>query len=64
VAAFESPLDQPVEQRITTADSTESLIRFCKQIGFPGPIAGKIKRRIFQNYPAPSAGTGFFTVDY
>jgi hypothetical protein len=39
----------PDEQRITTVDSTESLIRFCKEIGPAIAIAGKINRRHSSN---------------
>ncbi|WP_271565331.1 hypothetical protein [Bradyrhizobium sp. CCBAU 11386] len=43
------PLMHSDEQRITTADSTESLIRFCKEIGPAIAIAGKINRRHSSN---------------
>jgi hypothetical protein len=63
VAASKPPLKHRVEQRITASDSTESLIRFCKEIDRDTGNSGKINLRISQNYPATSANSGFFTDD-
>jgi len=52
------------EQRIMTADSTESLIRFCKEIGPAIAIAGKINRRHSSNWPVTSGCSRYFTGDY
>jgi hypothetical protein len=41
------------------ADSTKSLIPFCKQIDRGTAISGKINCRDLANYPAASAGSGF-----
>src|SRR5947199_2909045 len=51
------------EQRIMTADSTESLIRFCKEIGPAIAIAGKINRRHSSNWPVTSGCSRYFTGD-
>jgi hypothetical protein len=64
VAASESPLKHPAEQRITAADSTESLIRFCKKIDRVTENAGEINHRNPAIYPASSGNSGFFTDDY
>ena len=52
------------EQRIMTADSTESLIRFCKEIGPAIAIAGKINRRHSSNWPVTSGCSRYFTGDF
>jgi len=52
------------EQRITTADSMESLIRFCKEIGPASAIAGKINRRHSSNYIVTSGRSRYFTDDH
>jgi hypothetical protein len=63
VAASKSPLKHRLEQRITASDSTESLIRFCKEIAFAIAIPGKINHRNSPNYPVTPGNSGFFTVD-
>jgi hypothetical protein len=64
VAASKPPLKHRVEQRITASDSTESLIRFCKEIDFATENSGKSNHRNSQNYPTTSGNSGFFTDDY
>jgi hypothetical protein len=63
VDASKPPLKHRVEQRITASDSTESLIRFCKEIDRDTGNSGKINHRNSQNYPANSGNSGFFTDD-
>jgi hypothetical protein len=63
VAASKPPLKHRVEQRITASDSTESLIRFCKEIDFATENSGKSNHRNSQNYPTTSGNSGFFTDD-
>jgi hypothetical protein len=63
VAAFKPPLKHREEQRITASDSTESLIRICKEIDRSTGNSGKINHRNAQKYPATSGNSGFFTDD-
>src|ERR1700692_1724110 len=51
------------EQRITTADSTEFLISFCKRIDPVTANSRNINRRNYQDYPVASGNSGFFTDD-
>jgi hypothetical protein len=63
VAAFKPPLKHRQEQRITASDSTESLIRICKEIDRSTGNSGKINHPNAQKYPATSGNSGFFTDD-